>query len=299
MDDSRLSFPHAISIALEPLGDACAQSIADWHAVDCCDSEEMEAAEQKYAHYREHDVPCRLLTAAELTSANPTLLRLAAGSWFQKTEPFTHRSWLDVARRAERWEHSSWLVERSVPWVTAYAARRRYRITRSEACLCAGCRTVSLGLSCRSASARGTLSSRSLSGLVHRQLVELGYLKSAHSSTSDSVAFNVQRCNRPVAHRVSRQFGAEHSGIDQHILSAMLPERSLLPPSPLSRHSRLDWLRAATPDSCRSSAGSRQPTCGWPRTRGLGITLLWHRELLACASPAQRPPFAEPYLPAD
>ena len=29
-------------------------------------------------------------------------------------------------------------------------------------------------------------------GFVHHQLVELGYLKSAHSTASDSVAFNVQ-----------------------------------------------------------------------------------------------------------
>ena len=54
---------------------------------------------------------------------------------------------------------------------------------------------------------------------VRHQLVELGYLKSAHSLATDSVAFNVQP--RPTGQLLigsSRQFGAETREIDiRHI----------------------------------------------------------------------------------
>src|SRR5262249_54228721 len=45
-------------------------------------------------------------------------------------------------------------------------------------------------------------------GFVRHQIVELGYLKSAHSTTADSVAFNVQpRINGQVLIGSSRQYG--------------------------------------------------------------------------------------------
>jgi glycine/D-amino acid oxidase-like deaminating enzyme len=65
------------------------------------------------------------------------------------------------------------------------------------------------------------------SGFVNHQLVELGYLKSAHSLTADSVAFNVQpRRTGQLLIGSSRQYGAEHSKVDTPILSRML-ERAL------------------------------------------------------------------------
>jgi D-hydroxyproline dehydrogenase subunit beta len=60
-------------------------------------------------------------------------------------------------------------------------------------------------------------------GLVRHQLVELGYLKSAHSIATDSVAFNVQpRRNGQIIIGSSRQYGAEHSEVDSFILARML-----------------------------------------------------------------------------
>ena len=60
-------------------------------------------------------------------------------------------------------------------------------------------------------------------GFVHHQLVELGYLKSAHSVTADSVAFNVQpRQTGQILIGSSRQYGNEDSAVDQAMLTAML-----------------------------------------------------------------------------
>src|SRR6185436_8790269 len=60
-------------------------------------------------------------------------------------------------------------------------------------------------------------------GFVRHQLVELGYLKSAHSLTADSVAFNIQpRRTGQVLIGSSRQFGIEDSRVDPGILGRML-----------------------------------------------------------------------------
>ena len=88
-------------------------------------------------------------------------------------------------------------------------------------------------------------------GWVRHQLVELGYLKSAHSISTDSVAFNVQpRKTGQLLIGSSRQYGAEHSSIDAHMLTRML-ERALEYMPGLAGISAIrSWtgFRAATPD---------------------------------------------------
>ena len=64
-------------------------------------------------------------------------------------------------------------------------------------------------------------------GFVQHQLVELGYLQSAHGNALESVAFNVQP--RPTGQLLigsSRQFDAEHANVDPSVLARML-ERAL------------------------------------------------------------------------
>ena len=66
-------------------------------------------------------------------------------------------------------------------------------------------------------------------GYVRHQLVELGYLKSAHSVSADSVAFNVQpRQTGQLLIGSSRQFGAEHPEVDQPILRSMLARAAVV-----------------------------------------------------------------------
>jgi D-hydroxyproline dehydrogenase subunit beta len=60
-------------------------------------------------------------------------------------------------------------------------------------------------------------------GFVRHQLVELGYLKSAHGSADESVAFNVQpRATGQVLIGSSRQFSAEHGEVDAPVLARMM-----------------------------------------------------------------------------
>ncbi|HEY6336966.1 MAG TPA: FAD-dependent oxidoreductase [Candidatus Sulfotelmatobacter sp.] len=88
-------------------------------------------------------------------------------------------------------------------------------------------------------------------GFLRHQLVELGYLKSAHSVSADSVAFNVQpRRTGQILIGSSRQYGAEHKDVDQEILTRMLQRaREYMPAlGPLSAVRTWTGFRAATPD---------------------------------------------------
>jgi len=141
-------------------------------------------------------------------------------------------------------------------------------------------------------------------GFVRHQLVELGYLKSAHSISGDSVAFNVQpRRTGQVLIGSSRQYGAEHKEVDHSMLVRMLQRAQEHLPG-LSQMSTLrTWtgFRAATPD--------KLPLIGqWTGDKsvflatgheGLGITTsLGTARLLADQISGTKPEIpVEPYLP--
>jgi len=142
-------------------------------------------------------------------------------------------------------------------------------------------------------------------GTVRHQLVELGYLKSAHSLTSDSVAFNIQpRKTGQLLIGSSRQYDAEHDEVESAILSRMLHRAFEYLPAIASYSGIRIWtgFRPATPD--------KLPLIGaWPEDQtlyiatgheGLGITTSLATGKLICAQilgqPAAIP--ADPYLPS-
>ena len=88
-------------------------------------------------------------------------------------------------------------------------------------------------------------------GAVRHQLIELGYLKSAHSHGNESVAFNVQpRATGQLLIGSSRQFGVVDSGVEKHMVQRMLDRAvEYLPALAGMKVLRL-WtgFRAASPD---------------------------------------------------
>ncbi len=141
-------------------------------------------------------------------------------------------------------------------------------------------------------------------GFLRHQLVELGYLKSAHSTTADSVAFNVQpRRTGQVLIGSSRQYGAEESSIDAPILGRMLRRAREYMPGLARLVSIRAWtgFRAATPDKlpligpCPADARLFLAT----GHEGLGITTsLATGRLIADQLLGRRPAIPiEPYLP--
>jgi glycine/D-amino acid oxidase-like deaminating enzyme len=114
-------------------------------------------------------------------------------------------------------------------------------------------------------------------GFVRHQLVELGYLKSAHSIATDSVAFNVQpRRSGQLLIGSSREFGADNADVNHALLGAMLARAQAYLPEIGDLQAIRVWtgFRAATPD--------KLPLIGpWPQDEtiylatgheGLGIT---------------------------
>ena len=88
-------------------------------------------------------------------------------------------------------------------------------------------------------------------GFLRHQLVELGYLKSAHSVSADSVAFNIQpRRTGQILIGSSRQYGAEHREVDHDILRRMLQRAQEYMPALGGISAVRTWtgFRAATPD---------------------------------------------------
>ena len=142
-------------------------------------------------------------------------------------------------------------------------------------------------------------------GFVRHQLVELGYLKSAHSVSGDSVAFNVQpRQTGQILIGSSRQYGAEHKEVDNSVLVRMLERAQEYMPG-LARLSAVrTWtgFRAATPDKLPligPSTGDRSIFLATGH-EGLGITTsLATARLLAdqiTGTTSEIP--IEPYLPS-
>lgn len=141
-------------------------------------------------------------------------------------------------------------------------------------------------------------------GFVNHVLVELGYLKSAHSTTADSVAFNAQpRKTGQVLLGSSRQFGSETSAIEAPMLARMLRRCREYMPELADLAAVRTWtgFRAATPDKLPLIG----PVPGDERLylatghEGLGITTsLATGKLVAdriLGRPSAIPP--EPYLP--
>ena len=140
-------------------------------------------------------------------------------------------------------------------------------------------------------------------GMLNHQLVELGYLRSAHKLTADSVAFNLQpRQTGQILIGSSRQYGSSHAGVDAEILRSML-DRAIAYMPALRKVSALRvWtgFRAATADKLPFIGPTEDPSLfiamGF---EGLGITNALGAARLATDALLQRPSAidASAYLP--
>ncbi len=141
-------------------------------------------------------------------------------------------------------------------------------------------------------------------GYVRAVLIELGYLKSAHSTTADSVAFNAQpRKTGQILIGSSRQFGSETTAIEFPMLSRMLRRAGEYMPGLKDLCAVRTWtgFRAATPDKLPLIGPSAGDPRLWLATghEGLGITtsLATGKLVAACLTGSPPPIPPEPYLP--
>lgn len=140
-------------------------------------------------------------------------------------------------------------------------------------------------------------------GMVNHQLVELGYIASAHKVTADSVAFNLQpRQTGQILIGSSRQYGSEHLGVDAGILKRMLDRAIEYMPSLRQVSGIRVWtgFRAASEDKLPLIGPSGEPSLYLAMGfEGLGITNALGAARLAVDALLGRPSAIDhsPYLP--
>jgi glycine/D-amino acid oxidase-like deaminating enzyme len=138
---------------------------------------------------------------------------------------------------------------------------------------------------------------------VRHQLIELGYLKSAHHSESNSVAFNVQpRMTEQVLIGSSRQFDAEDKAIDYNILRRMTNRAFEFMPNLKKLSAVRVWtgFRPATPDNLPYIG--QHPRCeniylacgheGLGITTSLGTAEILTDEIIGRESKIERKPYS-------
>ncbi|MBT2789760.1 NAD(P)/FAD-dependent oxidoreductase [Paraburkholderia strydomiana] len=142
--------------------------------------------------------------------------------------------------------------------------------------------------------------------LIHHQLLELGYIKSAHHATGTSVAFNAQpRPTGQVLIGSSRQFDTTDPAVEMPVLAQMLQRAAhYLPMLPQLNGIRA-WtgFRAASPDGLPLIGPADEHAPGvWVAVghEGLGVTTsLATARLLGAQIVGNAPAIpVEPYLPS-
>lgn len=273
------------------------------------DDEEMHEVRRKKRLYDEHEIVADVLDGSALADAEPNLRRPMNGALRVPHDavlypPCAARFLLDQARSAGATVRTGARVsalKEDGTVILADGSRITSRITVNAA----GCAAPDLSPDAPVVKRKGHLViTERYPGFVRHQLVELGYLKSAHSTTSDSVAFNVQpRKTGQLLIGSSRQFNADDSAVDPEMLSQMIDRaREYLPGIGELKATRV-WTghRPTTPDKLPLIGPSPGNERIWLATghEGLGITTsLGTGRLLADLILGRNPEIpAEPYLP--
>jgi len=273
------------------------------------DDEEMAEAERKLSFYRERDVPTQLLSAGELAKAEPSLRTGLAGALLVPEDAVVYPPSvaLHLARVAEA--HGATLfvgqhVTRIAEGAVHLEGGQRLLAPRLVGATGAWAMELNPGIPVKKRKGHLVITDR-YPGFIRHQLVELGYLRSAHTIGEDSVAFNLQpRRTGQILIGSSRQFGNEETTVDQRMLTAMLQRATTYIPGLSTLQAIRAWtgFRAATPDKLPLIGPSIDDDSVWLATghEGLGITTaLGTAALLAAAFAERKAPIpAEPYLPA-
>ena len=273
------------------------------------DEEEMEEAARKHAYLQERGVPSGLLSGRELAELEPNLRSGLAGAMLVAEDAVVYPPAvaLHLARQAQALGATlvvGQAVASMADGLVALEGGGELHAPRLVNATGADAPSFIPGVNVRKRKGHLAITDR-YPGFVRHQLVELGYLKSAHSVTADSVAFNVQpRSTGQLLIGSSRQYGNEDSAVDQALLTRMLQRAMAYLPGIERLHVLRVWtgFRAATPDKLPLIGPVSSDPTVWLATghEGLGITTALATAELLVAGLVGRPAAipADPYLPA-
>jgi glycine/D-amino acid oxidase-like deaminating enzyme len=315
MDDSEAqfaltSFSRRLWLELRPQlpGDAEYEICGTlWVAAD---AEEMAEVHRKHALYTERGVRTEVLDGAAVASSEPNLRPGMAGGLRVPDDgvlypPCAARLLLEQAQQHGAELRAGTDVRALLP-EGGVLLENGSKISAGRAVNACGQWSPALtpGLPVRKRKGHLVVTDRA-PGFVRHQIVELGYLKSAHSTGKDSVAFNIQpRQTGQVLIGSSRQFDSIDTAIDQPILDRMLRRAIEYLPGLRNLSATRAWTghRPATPDKLPIIGPSLSSDRIWLATghEGLGITTApGTGRLLADLLLGRAPSIpAEPFLPA-
>jgi D-hydroxyproline dehydrogenase subunit beta len=282
------------------------------------DDEEMAEVYRKQQFYSERGVEVQVLDTQALAEAEPNLRPGLVGGLRVPGDSVIYppcAAQFFITRAQAQGAHL--FVGSAVQALTSEGVRLRDGTSISAGLVvnAAGSWSTELtpGLSVKKRKGHLVITDRYPNFLRH-QLVELGYLKSAHSVSADSVAFNIQpRTTGQLLIGSSRQYDVDHSRVEGSIVTRMLARAMEYLPA-LSKLSALrTWtgFRAATPDklpligpaSVAGSTSTRQPPGRLYLAtghEGLGITTSVGTAKLLVDQILRRTPAIpiQPYLPS-
>lgn len=232
MDDSEAQFAlteysRRIWSALEPrLPERCEYQPCGtiWVAADAA---ELDEAKRKFDFYQARSVACELLDERSLHEAEPNLREGLAGGLLVPDDNVVYQPQAAgfFAGNAVR---AGAVIERGRRVAAVRSGEVRLadgtRVTAGSIVVAAGIGTTDLFPELKIRSKKGHLViTERYPGFVSHQIVELGYLKSAHSGGTESVAFNVQpRRTDQVLIGSSRQIDVADDTVDHRILGRMM-----------------------------------------------------------------------------
>ncbi len=272
------------------------------------DEEEMHEVRRKSAQYASVGISTEILDSQMLAEAEPHLRRPLAGALLVPSDAVLYPPCAAAYLLGEALRLGARLYSRKA--LSAQAGKVRLddgtELRAAHIVIAGGADAGVLrsGLPIKKRKGHLVITDR-YPGFVRHQLVELGYLKSAHSVASDSVAFNVQpRRTGQVLIGSSRQYNAEDPSVDAKILATMIERAQWYMPEIGALSAIRVWtgFRAATPDKLPLIGPSAEDESLFLATghEGLGITTsLGTASLLAdqLQGIATKIPI-EPYLPA-
>ena len=272
------------------------------------DEEEMAEVRRKFDAFTAKNIPCEILDSHALAEAEPNLAHPLTGGLLVESDAVLHPHRAAEHLVSEAGKLGAQLITGQP---ATSAMHGLVTLTNGDSVQAgtiinaAGSLSPSLtpGIPVKKRKGHLILTDR-YPGYIHHQLVELGYLKSAHASTSDSVAFNIQpRLSGHLLIGSSRQYGAEHPEVDQPILDAMMDRATLYMPGLRSLTALRSWtgFRAATPDKLPLIGPTEDPTIYLATGHeGLGITTSLGTARLLADHLLRRPSAIpiDPYLPS-
>lgn len=271
------------------------------------DDEEMAAVQQKHSYYQARGVVTEVLDGNQVARCEPNLRPGFAGGLRVPGESVIYPPLAAV-----------WLIKQALACsadvrlgvTVLHCENTTLHLSDGSAVTCGaivhatgvGADALAPGVPIRPRKGHLVITDR-YPGFARQQIVELGYLKSAHGSDRDSVAFNLQpRKTGQMLLGSSRQYDTTDPSIEPVMLRRMINRALEYMPSLRGLSAIRTWtgFRAATPDSLPLIGPTAKPGHFLATGHeGLGITTALGTADLIVSHLTGRP-FAiapEPYLP--